>query len=139
VNGESSSVDSGVPQGSVLGPLLFILYVNDIPDIVDSKIKMFADDIKIYATITSFRETLILQNGLDKLCDWAKEWLLRFNTSKCKHLKYGTTTSPYKYHMNDGGRYVELEVVSTEKDLGVWITSKPNFTLHCDKTSAKAM
>ena len=56
MNGESSKwycVDSGVPQGSVLGLLLFILYVNDIPDIVDSKIQMFADDIKIYATITS--------------------------------------------------------------------------------------
>jgi len=69
VNGESSKWYSGVPLGSVLGPLLFILYVNDIPDIVDSKIKNFADDIKIYATITSFREALILQNDLDKLCD----------------------------------------------------------------------
>jgi len=99
VNDESSkwcSVDSGVPQGSVLGPLLFILYVNDIPDIVDFKIKMFADDIKIYATITSFREALILQNDLDKLFDWPKELLIRFNISKCKHLKYGTTTSPYE-------------------------------------------
>jgi len=52
---------------------------------------------------------------------------------------YGTITSPYEYHMNDGGRYAKLEVVSTEKDLGVWITSKPNFALHCDKASAKAM
>jgi len=68
VNGESSkwySVDSGVPQGSVLGPLLFILYANDIPDIVDSKIEMFVGDIKIYTTITSFREAIILQNDLD--------------------------------------------------------------------------
>jgi len=87
------------------------------------------------ATIT-FREALILQNDLDKLCDWAKEWLLWFNVSKCKHLKYGTITSPYEYHMNDGGCYAKLEVVSTE---GVWITFKPNFTLHCDKASAKAM
>jgi len=61
-----------------------------------------------------------------------------YNISKCKHLKYGTT-SPYEYHMNDRGHYAKLEVVLTEKDLGVWITSKPNFTLHCDKASAKAM
>ena len=70
-------------QGLVLGPLLFILYVNDlvndIPDLVESKIKMFADDIKIYTQITSFREALTLQNDLDKLCDWSKEWLLRFS------------------------------------------------------------
>jgi len=71
-----------------------------------------------------------------KLCDWAMEWLLWFNISKCKHLKYGNITSPYEYYMNDGGRYAKLEVVSIEKDLGV---SKPNFTLHCDKASAKAM
>jgi len=100
---------------------------------------MFADDSKTYATITSFREVLILKNDLDKLCDWAKEWLLQFNISKCKHLKYGTTASPYEYYLNDGGCYAKLEVVSTEKDLGVWITSKSNFTLCCDKASAKAM
>ena len=96
VNGEKSGwfpVVSGVPQGSVLGPLLFILYVNDIPDLVDSKIKMFADDIKIYRQITSFRDALSLQNDLDKLCGWAKEWLLRFNITKCKHLKYGIINS----------------------------------------------
>jgi len=72
-NSEWFSVVSLVPQGSVLGPLLFLLYVNDIPDLVDSKIKMFADDIKIYTTITNFMEALTLQSDLDKLCNWAKE------------------------------------------------------------------
>ena len=60
-------VDSGVPQGSVLGPLLLILYVNDIPDLVNSKVKIFADDIKIYTQITSFSDALSFQNDLDKL------------------------------------------------------------------------
>ena len=68
-------VDSGVPQGSVLGPSLFILYVNDIPNLVSSKVKMFADDIKIYTQITSFIDALSFQNDLDKLCGWAREWL----------------------------------------------------------------
>ena len=82
VKGEMSKwypVVSGVPQGSVLGPLLFILYVNDIPDLVNSKVKMFADDIKIYTQITSFSDALSLQNDLDRLCEWAREWLLQFN------------------------------------------------------------
>ena len=142
VNGKASKwypVDSGVPQVSVLGPLLFILYVNDIPDLVESKIKMFADDIKIYKQITSFGDALSLQNDLDKLCDWAKEWLLHFNVVKCKHLKYGNNPPPYEYYMNDEGTSTKLGKASSEKDLGVWITSKPNFTLQCDKASAKAM
>ena len=79
VKGEISKwypVDSGISQGSVLRPLLFILYVNDIPDLVNSKVKMFADDFKIYTQITSFSDALCFQNDLDKLCGWAREWLL---------------------------------------------------------------
>ena len=97
VNGEKSKwlpVDRGVPQGSVLVPLLFILYVNDIADLVHSKIKMFADDIKIYTQVTSFSDELSFQNDLDKLCGWAREWLLCFNIAKCKHIKYDTNASP---------------------------------------------
>ena len=89
VNSEKSKwfpVDSDVPQGSVLGSLLFILHVNDIPDLVDSKIKMFVDDIKIYTQVISFSDALSFQNDLDKLCGWAREWLLHFSIAKCKHL-----------------------------------------------------
>ena len=57
---------------------------------MDSKIKMYADDIKIYTQVTSFSDALPFQNDLDKLCGWATKWLLRFNIAKCKHLKYGT-------------------------------------------------
>ena len=100
---------------------------------------MFADDIKIYRQITSFRDALSFQNDLDKLCGWAKEWLLRFNIAKCKHLKYGTNASPYAYYMNDERSNSKLSVISSEKDLGVWITPKPDFTMQCDKASARAM
>ena len=72
-------VDSGVPQGSVLGPLLFILYVNDIPDLVNSKVKMFADDIKIYTQTTSFTDALsfsVLQE-----VSWRYDNDFQFNSS----------------------------------------------------------
>ena len=84
---------------------------------------MFADDIKIYLQITSFSDALSFQNDLDKLCSWAREWLLYFNIVKCKHLKYGTNASPSEYYMNDEGSNSELSVVSSEKDLRVWIIS----------------
>ena len=61
---------------------------------------------------------LSFQNDLDKLCGWAREWLLRFNIDKCKHLKYGkygTNTSPYKYYMNDDGSNSKLSVVASER------------------------
>ena len=100
---------------------------------------MFADDIKIYTQITSFNDALFFQNELDKLCGLAREWLLYFNIAKCKHLKYGTNTSPFEYYMNEEESNSKLNVVSSEKDLEVWITCKPDFTLQCDKASAKAM
>ena len=76
---------SGVPQGSVLGPLLFLLYVNELPKIVNSSIKMFADDTKIWKKIQNNQEDIeALQRDLLTLESWSEQWLLRFNTEKCK-------------------------------------------------------
>ena len=86
VNGAYSNwamVTSGVPQGSVLGPLLFLLYVNDIPASVSCKIKLFADDTKIWNIIKTQCDSQFLQSNLDLLCKWSHEWLLRFNIDKC--------------------------------------------------------
>ena len=79
---------------------------------------------------------LSMQNDLNKLCGWSREWLLHFNIAKCKHLKYGINASSNEYYMNDGGSNFKLNVVSLEKDLGVWITSRaPGLTLHCNVTN----
>ena len=61
---------SGVPQGSVLGPILFIIYVNDLPEVVQSKLWMFADDTKIYRTISSNEDSILLQNDLSSIMKW---------------------------------------------------------------------
>ena len=82
LNGCSSNlvdVTSGVPQGSVLGPLLFILYVNDITDTKQSAIQMFADDTKLYRVIKQPSGSCILQQDLNRITAWSKEWLLNFN------------------------------------------------------------
>ena len=83
------SVLNGVPQGSVLGLLLFILYVNDIPNLIESNVKMFADDTKIYSVIKSFDDSLKLQHDIDRFMQWSSTWLLRFNAAKCKVMQFG--------------------------------------------------
>ena len=86
VGGEYSrcaTVDSGVPQGTVLGPLLFLCHINDLPDCVKSQVRLFADDCLLYRTIKSQKDHLILQNDLSELDKWAKSWGMRFNAKKC--------------------------------------------------------
>ena len=78
-----SAVVSEVPQGSTLGPLLFIMFINDLPLAVDSPVYMFADDTKIIRVIKSRAGFLMLQNDLDSLFNWSKLWQLNFNIPKC--------------------------------------------------------
>ena len=81
------NVTSGIPQGSVLGPVLFLLYINDLPDNVTSNVYMFADDTKIYRPVTSHEYTTILQCDPKCLQNWSAKWLLNsFNLHKCCHV-----------------------------------------------------
>ena len=88
---------SGVPQGSVLGPILFILYINDLPEVVNSIVKIIADDTKIYNQDSN---SDIIQQDLVALCTWAQIWQLRFNVKKCKTVHYGKNNQCYQYTMN---------------------------------------
>ena len=83
VNGESSepaSVDSGVPQGTVQGPILYMCHINDLPDHVMSTVRLFADDCLLYRCIRSARDHTLPQNNLHKLEKWATKWGMQFNT-----------------------------------------------------------
>ena len=86
-NSESSPVTSGVPQGSVLGPLLFLVYINDMPLTVESSLPLFADDSLLYKTIKKLADIHILQNDLDKLVLWENDWSMEFHPEKCKLLR----------------------------------------------------
>ena len=80
------SVRSGVPQGSALGPLFFLIYMNDLPPLLQSSCRLFADDAVIYNTSNNYN---ILEKDLHVLEEWSKRWQINFNVSKCAHLQIG--------------------------------------------------
>ena len=140
VNGELSSpkpVISGIPQGSVLGPLLFVLYINDLPDVVKSNILLFADDTKIFNQVKSRSDALLIQEDINELEQWSDKWLLRFNTDKCHVLTLGKIENiqhTFRYTLYDK----ELDHVFEEKDLGVIIDMDLNFEEHMSSKIGKA-
>ena len=103
MNGENSEwleVTSGVPQGSVLGPLHFILYINDIVEVIQCDLEIFADDTKLYSIIETIHDIVKLQHDLDNLQDWSRPLLLNLNFDKCKVMHIGKTPHS-NYHVSD--------------------------------------
>ena len=78
---------SGVPQGTVMGPLLFLLHINDLPENVTSKVRLFADDCLLYRPIHNANDQLALQRDLDPLVEWSDKWGLEFSTKKCGFIR----------------------------------------------------
>ena len=133
LNGQASSwipVTSGTPEGSLLSPLLFILFINDLPSHVQSGCLMFADDVKMYREVRSGADADLLHADLARLVNWSSTWRLKLNASKCKAftitLKRAPVISPYAI---DGEA---LEHVTTMRDLGVVLDQKLTFESHID-------
>ena len=97
------NITSGVPQGSVLGPTLFIIFVNDMPDVIKSMLLMFADDTKLYRTITSSYDCNILQQDIDHISTWGEQSLMSFNLDKCHVMTFGKSQRLYSYTMKKAG------------------------------------
>ena len=140
INGTYSDwqdVLSGIPQGSVLGPLLFVIYINDLPEILSEGTEafLFADDTKIFRRILGIEDCHAIQSDLNRLLDWSQKWLLMFHPDKCKVLELGGRQDRnYKYTM-DG---TLLEHVESEKDIGVEIDNKLKFNKHVSNKVNKA-
>ena len=130
------NVSSGVPQGSILGPLLFLVYINDIGEFVQSSIRLFADDCVIFREVNSRDDTVLLQKDLKQIYDWSQKWLLTLSTSKCKALCISNKKSPLYclYYINS----ISLEWVDSFRYLGVRIDHKLKWASHVADITVKA-
>ena len=139
LKGNTSSpinVTSGVPRGSVLGPILFLIYINDLPDYIknNSTVKLFADDTIIYRPITNPQDSTALQEDLDALQQWESDWLMHFHPQKCQTMhitkKRNIIQSTYTIH--------NLETTDTAKYLGIHINNTLSGNTHINKTAQRA-
>jgi hypothetical protein len=128
------NVLSGVPQGSVMGPILFVIFINDMSgEVKRSFCKLFADDCKLYGAVTP-RSREDLQHDLRNLEVWSDTWQLPFNASKCKVLHFGNNNPLQNYVLNNQS----LESSKNEKDLGVIIDDELKYHVHTSHATKKA-
>ena len=137
VKSDWAPVVSGVPQGTVLGPLLFSLYINDIPLGIDSQIRLFADDCVCYREIRTVEDTLKLQKDIDLLGSWARKWGMRFQPVKCNMMQL-TNKRINKIEASYTLEGTVLENVDSIKYLGVTITNDLKWNTHINNICTKA-
>ncbi len=132
---ESSPVLSGIPQGTILAPILFVLFINDLPDILcSSKVNLFADDIKIYKEIKNSDDCLLLQSDLDRIYEWSETWQLQLASYKCQTFSLGYRNETYRHTINGE----VLKKTSCLRDLGIFLNKNLKPSLHIDKICSSA-
>ena len=131
-------VRSGVPQGSVVGPVLFVLFINDIVEEIspNTNVLLYADDMKIWRTIRSQSDGILLQREIDSLSQWSINNKMKFHPSKCKLIRSTMKRNPISYTYTMNG--IDLELSESEKDLGVLVNSKLSFKAHRTLILARA-
>jgi hypothetical protein len=136
VESDTVPVTSGVPQGSVIGPLLFIIYINDLPDKIKSKCRLFADDSLLYRKIKSERDKQELQLDLEEVINWCNAWQMELNVEKCEHMHISSKRAPDQntYTLSDH----HLSTVSSYKYLGLHLQNDLNWNKHINEIVSKA-
>ena len=136
VNSDWCSITSGVPQGSVLAPIMFMVYINDIVEGVNSYMNLFADDAKLLRRVKKREDGEMLQKDLDNILEWSHKWEMEFNVKKCKVMEFGKgrnrTTSNYCLGNT------QLSKTKQEKDLGVIIQDNLTPERHINKITGEA-
>ena len=126
---DKAQVVSGVPQGTVLSPLLFLMFINDLPDTVTSNTRLFADDCIIYRTVKSIQDCLQLQEGLRELATWEETWGMLFHPDKCIVLCITRARSPVLFDYSLKNQTLEAETQSSTLVLTFLPTSLGTNTL----------
>lgn len=139
---DSRQVLSGVPQGSVLGPLLFLIYINYIASEITCRYAMFADDLKLYLHLSTTQDPTApspeLQHNIDTLCTTSESWGLEFSPSKCFHLRFSRHLTPPVRNNYYYLSHSPIETVSSHGDLGVTVDTNLKFHTYIRNTVAKA-
>ena len=139
LDGESSDhvpVLSGVLQGTVLGPMMFLIYINDITEDISSQLRLFADDCLLYRTIKSEQDSILLQRDLDILSLWAKVWQMRFNLSKCTAMRCTRSHNPMIINYSLHG--FTLSAANKHMYLGVMLDDQLSWSIHITNVANKA-
>jgi len=126
---------SGVPQGSVLGPLLFLIYINDLDRDIASRVSKFADNTQLYCPVNSHIDRIRLQKDLDTVVEWASRWQMQFNVKKCKVVHFENENLGFTYSMEGHC----LENVDCEKDLAIVMSKDLKVARQCQESYSKAI
>ena len=122
------AVTSGIPQGTILGPLFFIIYIDGLSRLVTNKINLYADDSKLYGLANTDFDKNIFQTDINRICEFCRLWQLRINGSKCETLHFGANNPNYLYAINQD----EVPIKNSYRDLGVIISNDLSMSEHCD-------
>ena len=136
-------VTSGIHQGSVLSPILIVIFINDLPDVISTRAKLFADGTKVYDKINRTNSSAAPQSDCNKLVEWLKKLQMKFHSEKNLCMRIGRNTKEPLYTMTrkdeEGNAIsVQLKTIKVEKDLGIYVDSNLDFKTHINQAAAKA-
>jgi hypothetical protein len=134
---------SGVPQGSVLGPLLFLIFINDLVNGIKNNCKLYADDTKVISIIKDIEDNVALQHDMNRLVEWSNKWLIKFNADKCKVMHFGKKNQNYNYSLYEktfDNKTIARSLIKTveERDLGIILTNDLKWDHHINVAAGKA-